>query len=224
MKKILFITLTFLALSCKPSETPPPVYHTIQVEAITPFSVKHDGIFWLTSDLVSDFDHVYDSIHLTSTNKNSNLQQFFNVDKPNFSLQLTQGDYLMYMTSNRHIDPKPIEKIAQFNARRDSVKVTANTPPIILNDVFTKQSLILIRKTGITGTPKIKVGNATANMYSSANYWYAYVVGSSCEITTTVASETISRTIKTSSANIYLLSIAGASIDIVEPFKTLIVV
>lgn len=225
MKKLFIITLTFLVLACGPSETPPPVYHTIKVEAITPFAARHDGIFWLTSGLVADFDHVYDSIDLTATNKGSQLQQFFKSNTPALSAQLTQGDYLFYMTSNRYMTPKPVERIVQFSARRDSVKVTASTPPIMLNDVFTKQSLILIKKTGITGTPTIKVGTAsTVNMYTSANYFYAYTTGTSCTITTTVSGKTTSRTITTAAFNIYSLSLAGASIDIVEPFKTLIVV
>lgn len=222
LKRLTIIPLLLLCLlACGKKETPT---YNITVIAPDAFRDSHEGIFWLSSHLVADFDHVYDSIELTATNKNSNLQQFFKTNKPQFSAQLTQGEYLLYMTSNRYTNPKPIEKIAQFNARRDSVTVGANTPTIILNDVMTKQSLILVKKAGVTGTPTIKVGNVSAAMNSTTNYWYAYITGSSCEITTTVSGQTSSRIITTAAANIYLLSIAGTSIDIVEPFKTLIVV
>jgi hypothetical protein len=220
MKKLFLILL--LAAACTTPDDPKT--YNVSISVSDAFRESHNGIFWLSSDLVSDFNHVYDSIDLTATNKSSNLQQFFKTNKPQLSAQLTQGSYLLYMTSNRYINPKPIEKILQFNARRDSVAVTANTPTIILNEVYTQQALILVRKTGITGTPTIKVGNTSAAMHSSTTYWYAYIAGTSCEITTTVNGQALSRTITTAKANIYLLSIAGASIDIVEPFTKLIIV
>lgn len=171
------------------------------------------------AQVVTDFTDVTDSLqlHFNSVNAASPTEIFNGKTRP-MIVTLPAGKDQVYMSSNRHSNPKPFEKYMQFSAKVDSISLT-NQLGITLGNVSTKQSRILIDKSTITGTPTITINGKTYAMFNVTKYWYAYVYGSSCKINGSVfGGGTISRTVNLKPGETYVVTFVTVSVKTLEVF------
>jgi len=184
------------------------------------FKVTRNGVFQLTS-IVSDFDHVYDSISFSATNLATNKQTLLSGNKVDFNFAASPGNYNLYIGTQGI--SKSISRFVLFSASVPSVAISSTNKNIILPSE-TQHGLILITKAGVDGTPKIKVGTKEELMYSSTKYWYAYVQddGNGAKITTTIGGVLLDNiVIGVTKGVVYVFNPLGANAKADDPFKTL---
>lgn len=172
-------------------------------------------------NIVPDFKDVTDSLELVCTPRPTGAPQtIYNNSGTKFNTTLS-GTFELYMASKRSTNPKPIEKYMQFGARKDSVLLT-NGASIILNQVWSKQSLILVKKTNLNGVPSVEVTDVTGKKVGSAmfsnslspNYYYAYVYGTSVRVWAQMPGSNTEKQIKTLSARqVWVTELASATVD-----------
>lgn len=184
------------------------------------FKITRNGVFQLTS-IVSDFDHVYDSVNFMATNLTTNKQTILSGSKVDFIFAASPGDYNLYIGTGSI--SKSISRFVLFSASVPSVAISSTNKNIVLPS-DTQHGLILIVKAGVEGTPKIKVGTKEQLMYSSAKYWYAYVQddGKGAKITTTIGGVLLDNiVIGVNKGVVYVFNPLGANAKADDPFKTL---
>ena len=214
MKKILFLIL-LTGCVITDSET---IDVAVGIDA--DFKVTRNGVFQLTS-IVSDFDHVYDSVNFSATNLATNKQTLLNGNKADFNFAASPGNYNIYIGTGGI--SKSISRFVIFSASVPSVAISATNKNIILPSE-TQHGLILITKAGVDGTPKVKIGTKEQLMYSSTKYWYAYVKddGNGAKITTTIGGVLLDNiVIGVTKGVVYVFSPLGANAKADDPFKVL---
>jgi hypothetical protein len=212
MKQFLFL---LLLASCVQSEM-----ITVTVGIAADFKVTRNGVFQLTS-IVSDFDHVYDSVSFSATNLANNKQTLLSGSKVDFNFAASPGDYNLYIGTPGI--SKSISRFVLFSASVPSVAISSTNKNIVLPS-DTQHGLILITKAGVEGTPKIKVGTKEQLMYSSTKYWYAYVQddGNGAKITTTISGVLLDNiVIGVTKGVVYVFNPLGANAKADDPFKVL---
>ena len=214
MKKLLLFIL--LASCTLPGDDTISV--TVGIDA--DFKVTRNGVFQLTS-IVSDFDHVYDSVSFSATNLATNKQTLLSGNKVDFNFAASPGNYNIYIGTQSI--SKSISRFVIFSASVPTVAISATNKNIILPSE-TQHGLILITKAGVDGTPKIKVGTKEQLMYSSTKYWYAYVQddGKGAKITATIGGVVLDNiVIGVTKGVVYVFSPLGANAKADDPFKVL---
>jgi hypothetical protein len=210
MKKLLFL---LLLASCVQSDL-----ITVSVGIEPDFKVTRNGVFQLTS-IVSDFDHVYDSINFAATNIDNNKQTILNGNKPEFNFAASPGNFNIYMGTKNQ---RRIERYVHFSASVPSVAISSTNKNITLTSE-TQQGLILIVKTGVQSVPSIVVGGMTRTMYSTEKYYYAYVWddGKGAKITTTIDGVLLDNiVIGVTKGVVYVFNPLGANVKVTDPFGT----
>lgn len=164
--------------------------------------------------LVDGFDHVYDSVELTITNKATGVQYIYNSQQPSFNnISLSEGVYGFFMGTP---DPDSIQAFMSFVAYDTAVSITSGVNNIIL-PARSKQALILVDKNSVDGAPTIQVGNKVAIMSIAANFYYAYVLDRTI-ITYTIGGNDAVMPIKTDPEVIYLFTAGIGDVGIKDPF------
>jgi hypothetical protein len=211
MKKYIFL---LLLASCVQSEM-----ITVTVGIEPDFKVTRHGIFELTASAVSDFDHVYDSLNFSATNLSTNKQTLLTGNKPEFFFAASPGTYSLYMGTKSE---RRIERYAHFVADNQNAVLSLTNKNLTL-PATTKQGLILIVKSGVQSVPVIKCGGMTRTMWTSSNYYYAYIWddGKGATISTTIGGVFLDNiTIGVTKGVIYVFNPLGATIKSTDAYGT----
>lgn len=211
MKKLfLLLVLT----SCIQSEV-----ITISVGIEPDFKVTRHGVFELTS-VVADFEHVYDSLNFSATNLGNNKQTLLSGNKPEFTFAATAGTYSLYIGTKIQ---RRLERYAHFYADKQDAAISPTNKAITL-PATTNQGLILIVKAGVQTIPTITCGGVTRTMWTSGNYYYAYVWddGKGAKISTTVGGVLFDNiVIGVTKGVVYVFNPLGATIKSSDPYGQL---
>lgn len=220
MKKTLSI-LTLIAVivaGCSPTETSKEKV-SLNVTSSIKFYNEPD---WVVKVQSTTFNHVYDSISLTTTNLSTN-NQTMNFSKTNsFNIVLSSGNYNMYMGTP---DPKVVESYLKFTAYTTSVSVSTTAGSVSL-PAETKQSLLLVTKTAVDSAPTLVIGAKTYTMFTAAAYYYAYINSpgpTTVKINMTISGKVLSRDITVQSKNRYVVTNpVSTNITSGDPMPTII--
>lgn len=215
---LVLITLLFIILltACESTDN-----FKVSVGIEPDFKVTRNGVFELTASIVTDFDHVYDSIDFAATNTVTNKQTLLKNSKPEFTFAASTAPYNIYMGTK---SARRIERYAHFSASVASANLSPTNKAVTL-PADTQQSLILIVKAGVQSIPVIKVGSTTRQMYDSPKYYYAYVVddGKGANISTTIGGIAIDNiVIGVTKGTVYVFNPIAASIKSSDPFNAVI--
>ncbi len=183
------------------------------------FKVTRHGIFELTS-VVSDFEHVYDSLDFIATNLSTSKQTFLKSNTPDFSFAASAGTYSLYMATKTQ---RRLERYAHFSANNQAVAISPTNKNITL-PAETNQGLILIVKSGVQSVPTITCGNMTRTMWSNDKYYWAYVWddGKGAKISTTVGGVMFDNiVIGVTKGVVYVFNPLNANIKASDPFSIL---
>jgi hypothetical protein len=210
---IFAIAIIGMAATCDTNEL-----YSLRIRADVDFDQVYPGIFRQIG-LVSDFQHVYDSIDVTATRVADGRQYFFkNAKTPALEIPVGAGTYNIFIATKG--DPKALESYLFFTAVKNDI-VSAKLPTEVVIPAETKQALILVQKSSVDGAPTIQVDATSGIMSISANYYYAYVKGTTAVITYKQNAIQSQMQVTIKAANIYVLSAAKAKINIAEPFTNL---
>jgi len=189
---------------------------TVSVGIEPDFKVTRHGVFELTS-VVPDFEHIYDSLDFVATNLGSNKQTILKSNKPEFVFAATTGTYSLYMGTKTQ---RRLERFAHFYADKQDVAISPTNKTITL-PATTNQGLILIVKSGVQSVPTITCGGVTRTMWTSGNYYYAYVWddGKGAKISTTVGGVLFDNiVIGVNKGVVYVFNPLNASIKSSDPY------
>ena len=192
---------------------------TVTVGIEPDFKVTRHGVFELTS-IVSDFEHVYDSVTFIGTNLTTNKQTIIQGEGTQYTFAASPGDYNLFIGTVP--STRRIERYVHFSASVPTVAISSTNKNITLTS-DTQQGLILIVKAGVQSVPTIKVGTMARTMWSDAKYYYAYVYddGKGATISTTIDGTVLDNiVIGVTKGVVYVFNPLGATIKSSDPFTT----
>jgi hypothetical protein len=202
MKKILLI---LLLASCQT---------TVQTELSDNFTHLQSG--FINAGLVVGFEHVYDSCHFSATNTATNKQFFQDSRTPNMVIGLSEGPYNFVLYTP---DPDSIQSYLAFFAIAEKTIIKGSNTVTLT--ATSKQSLILVDKSSVNGSPAVKVGTNIGVMSMYGNYYYAYVLGP-FQLGYKVGTESFTLSVNAVKEKIYLFTASSLGTSINDPFKEVI--
>ena len=206
--KAIILVLLFI-FGCKPN---------VNVTVSDNFTTVNSG--FIKASIVTGFEHQYDSVELTVTNRANGLQYFYNNTVPIFNnISLSVGNYGFYMDTP---EPDSIQSFMSFIAFRLDNAITSGDNDIVL-DASSEQALILVERSTVDGAPTIQVGQGLAIMSISTDYYYAYVLDD-CLITYSISGSNTILPVTIVKEKIYLFSAGRGNIGITDPFIEVIII